>query len=54
MINSCDLEGWSDRIPYKVHVIIGIVAQNVAIMTGIPITVNWMTLVHVWADPHEK
>ena len=54
VIVSCDIEGWSDRIPYKVHVTLGVIAQNMAIMTGIPITVNWMNLIHVWSNPIKK
>lgn len=28
--------------------------QNIAVMTGIPITVNWMNLIHVWSNPFKK
>jgi hypothetical protein len=24
------------------------------VMTGIPITVNWMNLIHVWSNPFKK
>lgn len=54
VVLSCDVEGWDDRIPYKPHVITGIVSQNIAVMTGIPITVNWINLIHVWSDPFKK
>jgi hypothetical protein len=54
VVLSCDLEGWSDRIPYKLHVTLGVMSQNIAVMTGIPITVNWMNLIHVWTDPFKK
>lgn len=54
VVLSCDVEAWDDLIPYKAHVIMGIVSQNVAVMTGIPITVNWMNLIHVWSDPFKN
>jgi hypothetical protein len=54
VVLSCDVEGWSNMIPYKVHVTLGLVSQNIAIMTGIPITVHWMNLIHVWSNPFKK
>jgi hypothetical protein len=54
IILSCDVEAWDNLIPYKPHVAIGIVSQNIAVMTGIPITVNWMNLIHVWSNPFKK